>query len=147
MDNFPYDAAAHQMEIEARQQTENSLKPIAAYLKGVNVNIHDVFPSNYLKASDLQNRTIKVTIDNVQVEEMGKDRKPVLRFVGKQKGLVLNKSNAQIIASVYSPDTNGWLGRDIELRPDKVPFNGQMVDCIRVQIPAPRVEDSEDPGF
>lgn len=149
MNDFPYDAAAHQMELEARQQTENSLKPIAAYLKGVSaINVNDVFPSKYLKASDLQGRTVKVQIDTVAVEEIGKDRKPVLMFTGKQKGLVLNKSNAQIIASVYSPETNGWIGRDIELRPDKVAFNGQMVDCIRVQIPAPPADDfNDDPGF
>lgn len=105
------------------------------------MNVNDVFPSNYLKAADLQGRTIKVTIDSVQVEEIGKDRKPVLSFAGKKKGLVLNKSNAQIIASVYSPETNGWIGREIELRPDKTQFNGQMVDCIRVQIPAPPADE------
>lgn len=108
------------------------------------MNVNDVFPSNYLKASDLQGRTIKVKIDSVNVEEMGKDRKPVLRFVGKQKGLVLNKSNAQIIASVYSPETNGWIGRDIELRPGKVAFNGQMVDCIQVQMPAPAADPNDE---
>lgn len=108
------------------------------------MDINNVFPSKYLKAADLAGRTVKVKINTVGIEEIGKDHKPVLMFAGKQKGLVLNKSNAQIIASVYSPETNGWIGRDIELRPDKTQFNGQMVDCIRVQIPAPPEEEFGD---
>lgn len=143
-ESYPSDAAAHQMELESRQQLEDSIKPIAAHPRGVSaIDINNVFPSKYLKASDLQGRTVKVNIDTIAVEEIGKDRKPVLMFSGKQKGLVLNKSNAQIIASVYSPETNGWIGKDIELRPDKVAFNGQMVDCIRVQIPAPAVDPDD----
>ncbi len=78
------------------------------------------------------------------MENMGNESKPVLSFAGKQKGLALNKSNAQIIASRYSPETNGWIGKDIELRPDKTQFNGQLVDCIKVQLPAPLVDDMND---
>lgn len=107
------------------------------------MNINEIYPSKYLKASDLQGRTVKVTIDRITVEDMGNERKPVLGFAGKQKGLALNKSNAQIIASAYSPETNGWIGREIELRPDKTQFNGQLVDCIRVQVPAPPAEQDE----
>ncbi len=50
----------------------------------------DIFPSNYLKAADLNNRTVKVKIDKVIIEEIGqnKDKKPVLYFADVKKGLV-----------------------------------------------------------
>lgn len=108
------------------------------------MNVNNVFPSNYLKAADLQGRTVKVKIERIEMEDMGNERKPVITFAGKQKGLALNKTNAQIIASAYSPETDGWIGKDIELRPDKTQFNGQLVDCIRVQIPAPPADEFGD---
>ena len=33
--------------------------------------VSDAFPSNYLKAADLNNRTVKVKIDKVTFEEIG----------------------------------------------------------------------------
>ncbi len=44
--------------------------------------VSDAFPSNWLKAVDLKNKTIKVTIDKVIFEEIGqnKDKKPVMYF-------------------------------------------------------------------
>ena len=100
------------------------------------MNIGEVFPSNYLKASDLQGKLVKVKIQGCTVEDIGDDKKPVLRFSGKAKGLALNKTNAGIIASAYGQETDGWNGKEIELRPDKTQFQGQLVDCIRVQVPA-----------
>jgi hypothetical protein len=100
------------------------------------MNIGEVFPSNYLKAADLQGKLVKVKIQAVTVEDIGDDKKPVIRFTGKAKGLALNKTNAGIIASAYGQETDGWTGKEIELRPDKTQFQGQLVDCIRVQVPA-----------
>jgi hypothetical protein len=49
--------------------------------------VSDAFPSNYLKAADLQNRTIKLKMDKVIFEEIGqeKDKKPVLYFAEVKK--------------------------------------------------------------
>lgn len=102
------------------------------------MNINEVFPSKYLKASDLRGHVVKVKIARVDVEKVGQtDTKPVLYFQGKDKGLVLNKSKAGILAAAFSPETDGWIGKDIELRPDKVKFGDQIVDSISVQLPAP----------
>jgi hypothetical protein len=101
------------------------------------VNINEVFPSKYLKASDLQGKSVKVVVDRIEIEKMGEDTKPVLYFKGKGKGMVLNKSNAQVIAAHYSPETAGWLGKEIKLYPGKVNFNGQMVDSLKIEIIPP----------
>ena len=111
------------------------------------MNVNEAFPSKYLKASDLSGKKVRVMISKVDMEEVGDGNKPVAYFAGKQKGLVLNKTNAMIIASQYGPETNGWEGAEIDLYPGKTQFNGQMVDCLKVEVPARNAAAGEDPGF
>ena len=93
----------------------------------------EAFPSNYLKASDLNGRAVRVTIESVSMEKIGDDRKMVLHFVGKDKGLVLNKTNAnRIVEAVGSDETDDWEGTRITLYACKVDFQGKRVDAIRV---------------
>lgn len=113
-------------------------------------NIDSVFPSHYLKASDLNGASPTVTIDRLEIEPIGRDRemKPVLYFQGKEKGLVLNKTNASKIAQLLgSKDTDDWAGCRIKLYPTETEFAGETVDTIRIKAvgpeqgrPAPRVE-------
>lgn len=101
------------------------------------MNIHDLFPSNYLKASDLQGQTVRVTIERCAIEQIDGEQKPIIFFQGKKKGLVLNKCNAFALADMFGPETDNWLGRTIKLRPDKTTFQGRPVGCLRVGIDAP----------
>ncbi len=100
--------------------------------------VSDAFPSNFLKAADLNNRTIKLKMDKVIFEEIGqeKDKKPVLYFADVKKGLVLNKTNATTIGSVHGQELEGWTGKEIELFEQMVPFQGQNVAAIRVRAVA-----------
>ncbi len=135
------------------------------------MNIQDSFPSKYLKAADLKGRTVVVTIDRVEMEPVGqtKDMKPVVYFADKEKGMVLNKTNANKIMQITSsPVTEEWIGHRIALYPTETSFQGDMVDCVRVKpapavvrpaVPAPKAKpapvvedteveyDSEDPPF
>jgi hypothetical protein len=111
------------------------------------MNINEVFPSNYLKASDLGGKKIRLTISHVDMENLGNESKPVVYFEGKQKGLVLNKTKAQILAAAYSPETNGWKGRDVGIYPTKVNFQGQMVDSIGLEPIASEAVAGEEPDF
>lgn len=99
-------------------------------------NINDAFPSNYLKASDLQGSQPVVTIDRVAFEPVGRDKemKPILYFTGKEKGLVLNKTNAKNIAHLCgSFQTEDWTGFAIRLYSANVEFQGDTVEAIRVK--------------
>lgn len=98
-------------------------------------SIHDEFPSKYLKASDLQGDAVKVKIREVVRETVGTDTKPIMYFMGKEKGLVLNKTNALTIADAYGPDYEQWGGAIIELFAMKVEFQGRMVDGLRIRVP------------
>jgi hypothetical protein len=100
--------------------------------------VSDVFPSNYLKAGDLQGRTLRVTMDRVEVEQIGQDRKPVLYFRNKQKGVVLNKTNATNIALMFGEDMDDWGGSDVELFPTMVDYQGRSVEAIRIRPVRPQ---------
>lgn len=100
------------------------------------MNIQDAFPSKFLKASDLQGMEPIVTIDQVKYEPVGKDKemKAVLYFKGKEKGLVLNKTNANKITELLqSGITEEWQGQRVRLFATETQFGGDMVDCIRVK--------------
>jgi len=102
------------------------------------MNINDAFPSNYLKASDLGDVQPIVTVERVEVEPVGrtKEMKPVVYFAGKQKGMVLNKTNSKKIAEIAgSNDTDDWTGTAIRLFSTEVDFQGETVEAIRVKAP------------
>lgn len=100
------------------------------------MNINAAFPSTYLKAADLQGRSASVVMDRVSLEEIGGEHKPVLYFVGKERGLVLNKTNSTIIAEMHGSETDDWPGKAIVLYPARVEFQGRIVDAIRVKLDA-----------
>lgn len=100
------------------------------------MNIDSAFPSTYLKASDLGQSSPLVTIDRVEVEPVGRDKemKPVVYFKGKEKGVVLNKTNSNMIATLTgSRDTDDWQGCQIRLYATTTEFGGETVECIRVK--------------
>ena len=99
------------------------------------MRISGAFPSTYLKAADLQSRRVKITMGRVAMEDVGGEPKPILYFTGTDKGLVLNKTNANNIAMVYGDDTDAWLGHPIELFEAMVDFQGRTVAAIRVGVP------------
>jgi hypothetical protein len=99
-------------------------------------NLNDLFPARYLKAHELQGTSPTVTIAGVMLETMGRNRekKPVCYFVGKTKGLLLNKTNAQAIAKIAgSENTDQWVGVRVKLVPTTDTFGKDSYPVIRVQ--------------
>ena len=101
------------------------------------MRISDAFPSKYIKASDLRGQEVPVIISNVVMEQMqdrDKTSKPVVYFQGKNKGLVLNKTNSNAISVIYGDETGDWIGREITLCSVMVEFQGNMTPAIRVKV-------------
>lgn len=99
-------------------------------------SINDAFPSNYLKASDIRGAEPVVTIDHVSFEPVGRQRemKAVVYFKGKEKGIVLNKTNATKITQLAGTDlTEDWDGIRIRLYATETEFGGETVECIRIK--------------
>lgn len=104
-------------------------------------NIFD-YLGNYLKAEDLQGRDALVTISHVAIETMKDqkgvgEQKPVIYFVGKQKGLVLNITNAKRIAVNHGDDYTFWANAQITLGTEMVDSFGEIKPAIRVRIEQP----------
>ena len=97
------------------------------------MNINTVYPSKYLRAADLQGKEAKVVISHITMEEFDGDPKPVAYFMGKQKGVALNKTNSTNIASAYGPETDDWTGKPVILYPAWVDFQGKSVEAIRIR--------------
>ncbi len=110
------------------------------------VNIMNSYPSKYLRSADLEGRTIKVTIERVEMETVGDNMKPVVYFKGKTKGLVANKTNGMTLAAEFGPETDNWEGAVIELYSTKVPFQGQLTDSLRVRVPPPAAKPARTNG-
>ncbi len=121
------------------------------------MNANDAFPSAYLKASDLGTNQPVVTIDRVAYEPVGRDKemKMVVYFAGKEKGVVLNKTNSKKITEIAgTPETDDWTGTKVRLFATTTEFAGETVECIRikavsatVQKPKPKPEpEPEYPG-
>ena len=103
----------------------------------------------HLYAFDLDGRDVTLTIEKVfSGEVMGekgrKSKKPMIKFVGKDKKLAVNKTNGKTIAALYGTDTEAWVGQQITMHPTTTEFGGETVECIRIrpQRPQPRKQAS-----
>ena len=107
------------------------------------MNINNAFPSKYLKSGDIpEDADLVLTIREVVQEEIGQgedaEQKPIIYFTEQPKGLVLNKTNAQSIAKLYGPETDGWVGKRIGLFATEVDFAGKQTLALRVRLKAPK---------
>lgn len=98
----------------------------------------DLFPSNYLTASDLNGSSGRYRIKHLSFEDFEDGSKPVLEFEDTDKMLVLNKTNGKTLREGFGDDVEKWFGQEIELYTQRIDFKGKRVDAIRVRhIPAP----------
>lgn len=102
------------------------------------MKISEEFPSAYLKSSDLGGREVRVTMGRVDREEIGQDKKLVLYFKGKEKGMVLNKTNATTIGDAYGDDTDDWFDQPLILFSIRTEYQGKPVDGLRCRVPTPK---------
>lgn len=114
------------------------------------MKIGSAFPSKYLKADDLQGKEVTLIIHRVEMEDVSGDNsehKPVMYFMGKQKGLVLNKTNADTCRLAFGSDeTEEWHGKSIVIYPATTNFQGRTVPCLRLRVPA-EAAGVDDPPF
>lgn len=126
--------AAVAERIRKQLESETSRKDT----KGNDMKLDELYPSKWLKASDLQGRQVTCEIDKVIVEDLGDSSKPVLYFVAKERGLVLNRTNADVIGAALGDDTDLWVGGKVTLFASKVNYRGQLVDAIRLTCSKPK---------
>src|SRR5947209_3260144 len=105
------------------------------------MNISQIRDSKYLKKEDVDPPklvTIKtITEENVAMEGRPEDLKYALHFDELDKPMILNSTNAQLIAKALgSEETDEWSGQQIVLNNDpNDSFGGKLVGGIRVRAP------------
>lgn len=114
-------------------------------------DVRSMFDKQYLYAYDLQGRDVTVTITKVVGGTLvgtggKKNKKPIVFFQGKEKGLGLNITNARTIAAMYgnSFKSEDWIGKRVTLYATTTTFGSQTVECIRIRptIPGSKVQDA-----
>lgn len=118
---------------------------------------------SFLKQEDLQGKTPRVVIasvdmDDVKDNDSGKtEKKLVMHFVGKDKALILNRTNCEALeAIVGTDDYASWVGHAVMLYTDPtVKFGGKTVGGLRIRAasnghaappPPPPPLPSREPG-
>jgi hypothetical protein len=101
------------------------------------MNLNEMFPSNYLTKEDLSTPR-RLVISNVTKKEVwrknGKQLAVILHFSGNVKPLVLNKTNAIVIARIYGNDTTLWTNKPIDVYHDpNVMLGRDRVGGLRVR--------------
>src|ERR1700681_1737287 len=102
-------------------------------------------PGDFVSSGELPDgRRVAALIHNASVEEVGQEqqRKVVLVLVSLDgrawpRKLVLNKTNAGLLAAAFGDDTIARPGRAIEVWKEAVSFQGKIMPGVKVAAGAP----------
>ena len=109
-----------------------------------------MFDNKYLGSWDLpEGRDCALVMERVEagtLTSMGgrSDKKPIVFFEGKSKGMALNKTNAKAIAGMYGNDTRKWAGKAIAIYVTQTQSPDGVVPCIRVRPTPPKKQRATD---
>lgn len=103
------------------------------------MKVTDAFQGNFIEALHLAGKDATMTIEGYDEPNTVKDAtkklidKPILRFKGTDKGLILNKTNARTIGLTYGNEMDEWSGKQITLFATTCEAFGETVPCVRVR--------------
>lgn len=102
-------------------------------------DISEVYQSSseFLKAEDIGTNFWTCTINKVDMKSFDDGtRKLFVMFAELDKGLVLNKTNADTIGDLYGRNTDDWINQSVMLMTMPVDYQGKKVQAIRLRAPA-----------
>ncbi len=115
--------------------------------KGANRHWKNYLDKNYLGAHNLEpGEEFLLTISKFEGEEMvqtadgAKSSKQVLYFKEDKPKMILNITNATIIASLYGNHPEDWTGKQIQVYSASVKAFGKQQDALRVRDFIPKIE-------
>lgn len=103
------------------------------------MKVTEAFVGNFIDALCVTGSDAKLEIAGYDRPNTVKDAsdklidKPILRFVGTDKGLILNKTNARTIGLSYGNEMDHWKGEAITLYSTTCEAFGDIVACVRVR--------------
>ena len=97
----------------------------------------DDFGGKYTNASHVTEPFVG-TVERVEREDVdgnGK-MKPVVYFVGRDRGVVLNSTRYETVSLMAgSRNTDDWIGQKIRVTRGKTRFAGKPVECVEFGMP------------
>ncbi len=113
--------------------------------------VDELFPSKWLKAEDLKGRTARVHVEKVQIEKIRNPRtnqeeqRIIVSFHGKEKKLILNKTQAFALASATGErEIMRWPGHEITLSPSIAPNKQPTIQIGKPEAkPAPAAPSAQ----
>ena len=115
---------AHQQELERQQWLQDYGRDSfneREVVQMTDMSKYAVSESPDLKAADFIGKNFKVVIEKVEEkfyeakDSLPANTRPRLTFKGKDKGVVLNATNTEIMCKAYGVNDNDWLGHEIGL--------------------------------
>ncbi len=97
--------------------------------------VSDVYPSPWLRPEDLAGAARRVVVEGVDVDKFRtpdgkKEEKVVVSFVGKQKRLICNVTQARALAEIAgSEEIDRWAGLTVVLTPARA-SNGKATIAV-----------------
>jgi hypothetical protein len=95
----------------------------------------------YLKAAHLPaGKAVPATVDKIEFTTLhprpGQEEiKPIMYFVGKQKGLILTSTNQDFLRLTFGDDITASYGKPVSLRAVRKTIAGRGVDTIILSVP------------
>jgi hypothetical protein len=115
--------------------------------------LSEIIESKYLKKEDVGAGKVAVVQRNVAMQGQPEDLKYCVVFEEFKKPLVLNSTNAHLLAEICgSDDTDDWCGQKVVLYNDpNIMYAGRRTGGIRVRArkqatPAPKPAPVREPG-
>lgn len=104
-------------------------------------SVADLYGSRYQAAKSWKHGDVDTTIVRVGVDKVqGRDgsnakTKIVLQVAIDPKPLLLNKTNASILAAAYGDNPTLWIGKPVRISIGQVMLAGSFVDSLLVSVP------------
>jgi len=96
------------------------------------MNVHEMYRSNYMKSDSLNGQAFCFTITDCSAEKAEGDERLVLAFFEVSSLMILDRTNTNMLAELYGPETSEWGGKVIKLAPSTTLFLGEIVKYIRI---------------
>lgn len=102
------------------------------------MNILAAFKGDYIAAVEFDGKTPTLTIEHVKMLDLEDDKgktktRPIVYFRETKRGWVLNKTSAQALAALFTPETDKWTGKRVTLVAEMVQFGKERMLGIRVK--------------
>jgi hypothetical protein len=93
----------------------------------------------FIKADDVREGPLQMRI--AAIKEGNFERPDMVSETGES--MSLNASNTKILVKAYGPNSDDWIGKEIELSLGQVPFQGKLTDSVIVKPLSPPIAAAE----